>query len=83
MKFLLYLAIFIGYPIPTINWFRDGVEIPSTSNFLSGKTIQQSEITLGPLGRSDLNSRLVCRAMNHPKSSIVEAVVQIDMNCKF
>ena len=42
----------------------------------------QSEISLGPLGRSDLNSRLVCRAMNHPKASVVEAVVQIDMNCK-
>lgn len=79
---MLYVTIFIGYPIPIINWFRDGVEIPSNTNYLSGKTIQQSEITLGPLGRSDLNSRLICRAMNHPKSSIVEAVVQIDMNCE-
>ncbi|KAH8417035.1 hypothetical protein KR222_001779, partial [Zaprionus bogoriensis] len=69
-----------GYPVPSINWYRDGVEIPSNTIYLSGKTIQQSEITLGPLGRADLNSRLVCRAMNHPKSSIVEAVVQIDMN---
>ncbi|XP_034475559.1 hemicentin-1 [Drosophila innubila] len=69
-----------GYPTPSVSWYRDGMEIPSQVTYLPGGKVLQSEISLGPLGRSDLNSRLVCRAMNHPKASVVEAVVQIDMN---
>ncbi|EDV93890.1 hemicentin-2 [Drosophila grimshawi] len=69
-----------GYPTPSITWYRDGAEIPSDTTYLSEGKVLQSEILLGPLGRSDLNSRLVCRALNHPRASVVEAVVQIDMN---
>ncbi|XP_017855731.1 PREDICTED: hemicentin-2-like [Drosophila arizonae] len=69
-----------GYPTPTITWYRDGVEIPSTTTILPGGKVLQNEIVLGPLGRNDLNSKLVCKAVNHPRASVVEAVVQIDMN---
>ncbi|XP_068152955.1 nephrin isoform X1 [Drosophila tropicalis] len=69
-----------GYPIPSVSWYRDGVEAQSDTTYLPGGKIIQSEISLGPLGREDLNSRLTCRAANHPRASIVEAVVQIDMN---
>ncbi|XP_062123864.1 LOW QUALITY PROTEIN: hemicentin-1 [Drosophila sulfurigaster albostrigata] len=69
-----------GYPTPSVTWSRDGIEIPSQITYLSGGKVLQSELSLGPLQRNDLNSRLVCKALNHPKASSVEAVVQIDMN---
>lgn len=50
---------------------------------MSGGQVKQSEITLGPLRRSDLNSKLSCRAINHPSANPLEATVQIDMNCKY
>lgn len=72
-----------GYPTPTISWYRDGIEIPCELSHLAGGKIIECEITLSSLGREDLNSRLTCRALSHPRAPIVEAVVQIDMNCKF
>ncbi|XP_017092267.2 nephrin [Drosophila bipectinata] len=69
-----------GYPTPTINWYRDGLEIPCELSHLAGGKIIECEITLPSLGREDLNSRLTCRAVSHPRAPIVEAVVQIDMN---
>ncbi|KAH8280897.1 hypothetical protein KR054_003592 [Drosophila jambulina] len=69
-----------GYPTPTISWYRDGVEIPCELAHLAGGKIIECEITLPSLGREDLNSRLTCRALSHPRAPIVEAVVQIDMN---
>lgn len=50
---------------------------------MSGGQVKQSEISLGPLRRSDLNSKLSCRAINHPSANPLEATVQIDMNCKY
>ncbi|EDW63172.2 uncharacterized protein Dvir_GJ11152 [Drosophila virilis] len=76
----LKCQVFGGYPTPTITWYRDEVEILSGTTSLSGGKILQNEIELGPLRRSDLNSKLVCRAVNHPRASVVEAVVQVDMN---
>ncbi|XP_037730499.1 hemicentin-1 [Drosophila subpulchrella] len=69
-----------GYPTPTISWYRDGLEIPCELSHLAGGKIIECEITLPSLGREDLNSRLTCRALSHPRAPIVEAVVQIDMN---
>lgn len=42
----------------------------------------RSDITLGPLGRQDLNTKLTCKAINHPRATPIETTVQIDMNCK-
>lgn len=50
---------------------------------MSGGQVKQTEIILGPLRRSDLNSKLSCRAINHPNANPLEATVQIDMNCKY
>ncbi|ALC45415.1 CG12950 [Drosophila busckii] len=69
-----------GFPTPSIFWYRDGIEIPSGSTYLTEGRALQNEISLGPLAREDLNSRITCRASNHPRASVVEAVVQIDMN---
>ncbi|XP_030379920.1 hemicentin-2 [Scaptodrosophila lebanonensis] len=69
-----------GNPMPSINWYRDGALIASENTYVAGGKIVQSEISIGPLKREDLNSRLTCRAQNHPRAAIVESVVQIDMN---
>lgn len=50
---------------------------------MSGGQVKQTEIILGPLRRSDLNSKLSCRAINHPNANPLEATVQIDMNCEY
>lgn len=63
-------------------WYRDGIEIaPRADTMLYDKYVQ-SEITIGPIAREDLNSRLSCKAINHPRATPVESVVQIDMNCR-
>ena len=65
-----------------MNWFRDGLEITPRADTLVYENYVQSDITIGPIARQDLNSRLACRATNHPRATPVESVVQIDMNCK-
>ncbi|XP_034662612.1 hemicentin-1 isoform X1 [Drosophila subobscura] len=69
-----------GYPAPTISWYRDGVEMPCDIFHSEGGKLIECVISLPSLGRKDLNSRLTCRAVSHPRAPIVEAVVQIDMN---
>lgn len=71
-----------GKPMPVIHWYRDSIPIHSeTYETNDGKSVK-SDITLGPLGRQDLNTRLTCKAINHPRASPLETTVQIDMNCK-
>lgn len=72
----------LGNPTPTISWYRDGTPIVSETIRIPGGRYVQSEIQLGPLSRDDLNTRLTCRANNHPRATPIESVVQIDMNCK-
>ncbi|XP_065355312.1 nephrin [Calliphora vicina] len=69
-----------GKPTPKISWYRDEIIIDSQMNYVPGQRYVQSEITIGPLSRSDLNSRITCKANNHPRATPVESVVQIDMN---
>ncbi|XP_075147144.1 sidestep VII transmembrane protein [Haematobia irritans] len=76
----LKCAAFGGIPLPQITWLRDDLKLESQLNFVPGDHFVESEITLGPLTRADLNSRITCRATNHPRASPVETVVQIDMN---
>lgn len=72
-----------GKPAPAIQWSRDSVPIMSETYEAPGGQHVKSDITIGPLGRQDLNSRLSCRAINHPRATPVETAVQIDMNCKY
>ncbi|CAD7091434.1 unnamed protein product [Hermetia illucens] len=76
----LRCEVYGGKPTPVVSWQRDGIPIISETNHVPGGRYVESEIMLGPLGREDLNSRLTCRATNHPRATPVEAVVQIDMN---
>lgn len=72
-----------GKPTPAIQWARDGVPIMSETYEAPGGRSVKSDITIGPLGRQDLNSRLSCKAINHPRATPLETTVQIDMNCKY
>ncbi|XP_073848797.1 sidestep VII transmembrane protein isoform X3 [Musca autumnalis] len=76
----LKCAVFGGRPIPQITWLRDDMKLMSQIKYISEERYIESELTLGPLGRSDLKSHISCRASNHPRATPVETVVQIDMN---
>lgn len=76
----IYLA---GKPTPAIQWARDNIPIISETYETPGGRSVKSDITIGPLGRQDLNSRLSCKAINHPRATPLESTVQIDMNCKY
>lgn len=69
--------------MPVINWHRDSIPIISETYETNGGRSVKSDITLGPLGRQDLNMRLTCKAINHPRASPLETTVQIDINCKY
>lgn len=74
--------VYGGKPTPTISWYRDGIPLGAETNFLPNERHLRSSITLGPLTRQDLNSRLTCKSVNHQKSTPIETTVQLDMNCK-
>lgn len=74
--------VYGGKPTPTISWYRDGIPLGAETNFIPHGRHLRSEITLGPLTRQDLNSRLTCKSVNHQKMSPIETTVQLDMNCK-
>lgn len=65
-----------------IHWYRDSIPIHSETYETPGGQSVRSDITLEPLGRQDLNTKLSCKAINHPRASPLESTVQIDMNCK-
>lgn len=69
--------------MPVIHWHRDSIPIISETYDTNGGRSVKSDITLGPLGRQDLNMRLTCKAINHPRASPLETTVQIDMNCEY
>lgn len=71
-----------GKPFPTISWFRDGTPIIAETTHVPDGRHLRSEITIGPLGRQDLSSRLSCKAINHIRATPLESTVQLDMNCK-
>lgn len=73
----------IGKPTPIVTWYRDDLPITAETFQAPERRSIRSEITLGPLGRQDLNTRLSCRAINHPRATPLESTVQIDMNCKY
>lgn len=68
--------------MPAIHWYRDSIPIISETYDTNNGESVRSDITLGPLGRQDLNTRLTCKAINHPRANPLETTVQIDMNCK-
>ena len=77
------LFLITGKPPPQIIWFKDETNLKSEVNYIPAERYVKSEITIGPLRRTDLNSRITCRANNHPRAPSVESVVQIDMNCMY
>jgi hypothetical protein len=74
--------VFGGKPLPNITWYRDGYPIEATTDFVPSGRHLRSEIVVERLSRQDLNSRFTCKAINHPRSTPVEASVQLDMNCE-
>ncbi|XP_055371722.1 hemicentin-1 [Condylostylus longicornis] len=76
----LKCEVYGGKPTPSISWYRDGIPVASETNIVPNARYVQSEISLGPLGREDLKSRLTCRANNHPRATPLESIVEIDMN---
>lgn len=72
----------VGKPRPVTHWYKDSIPIISESYETPGDRSVRSDITLGPLGRQDLNTKLSCKAINHPRATPLESTVQIDMNCK-
>lgn len=69
--------------MPTVTWYRDDVLMAGEAFTTAQQRSVQSEITVGPLGRQDLNTRLTCRAINHPRALPVESTVLLDMNCEY
>ncbi|KAG4065909.1 hypothetical protein HA402_000356 [Bradysia odoriphaga] len=72
--------VYGGKPAPTVTWYRDDLPITAETFQTPERRNIRSEITLGPLGRQDLNTRLSCKAINHPRATPLESTVQIDMN---
>lgn len=72
-----------GKPVPFVMWYRDDLPM-ATEAFIDtlDRRIIRHEITVGPLSRKDLNSRLTCKAINHPRAPPLESTVLVDMNCK-
>lgn len=72
-----------GKPVPTVMWYRDDVPMATDAYVeTSDRRSVRHEITVGPLSRQDLNSRLACKAINHPRAPPLESTVLVDMNCK-
>lgn len=69
--------------MPAVSWYRDDVLMAGEAFTTAQQRSVQSEITVGPLGRQDLNTRLTCRAINHPRALPVESTVLLDMNCEY
>lgn len=69
--------------MPSVQWYRDDVLMAGEPFTTAQQRSVQSEITVGPLGRQDLNTRLTCRAINHPRALPVESTVLLDMNCEY
>lgn len=72
-----------GKPVPTVIWYRDELPITTETFVAPERRSVRNEITVGPLGRQDLNTRLSCKAINHPRATPLESTVQVDMNCKY
>ncbi|XP_050100509.1 protein turtle homolog B [Anopheles aquasalis] len=72
--------VYGGRPTPTVTWYRDGTELVAETKYMPVGKHLRSEITLGPLTRQDLHTKLLCRATNHARANPVEQSVQIDMN---
>ncbi|ETN67965.1 hypothetical protein AND_000204 [Anopheles darlingi] len=72
--------VYGGRPTPTVTWYRDGTELAAETRYMPVGKHLRSEITLGPLTRQDLHTKLLCRATNHARANPVEQSVQIDMN---
>lgn len=75
--------MFAGKPVPTVIWYRDELPITTEIFVAPERRSVRNEITVGPLGRQDLNTRLSCKAINHPRATPLESTVQVDMNCKY
>lgn len=74
--------MYTGKPVPTVIWYRDEVPIKTETFAAPERRSVRNEITVGPLGRQDLNTRLSCKAINHPRAAPLDATVQVDMNCE-
>ncbi|XP_037949413.1 neural cell adhesion molecule 2 isoform X2 [Teleopsis dalmanni] len=69
-----------GVPKPMLIWYHEERDIWTNLTTSSDNDIVRSEVTIGPLTREDLNTRIACKAYFHLQSAPLEAVVQIDMN---
>lgn len=77
------IFLILGNPTPELAWFFEDLNIEYVmATDILNKSVQ-SVIKFGPLSREHLNGRLTCQARNHLKAALVQAIVQIDMNCKY
>ena len=75
----------IGRPIPKVTWWRDDVEINSTSNpsAIEGLAAIVNQLLIGTMTREYYGSKLQCRAQGSKLIAPVIKEVTIQVHCKY
>lgn len=67
-----------GSPLPELTWWKDHQKLDNSFEQLQNKVV--NTLYLENLGRKDLNSQLICQALNNNISNIVSTAVHLDMS---